>query len=77
MALKFKYPSQAEVPEQHASLYVERDGAFVLDAEGAVEKSKVDEFRTTNLALKNQLAAPALERAPGLLLQRPGPAWPA
>ena len=56
MALKFKYQSKAEVPSEHASLYVERDGAFVLDAEGAVEKSKVDEFRTNNLALKNQLA---------------------
>jgi hypothetical protein len=56
MALKFKYQSKAEVPEVHAALYVERDGAFVLDAEGAVEKSKVDEFRTNNLALKNQLA---------------------
>ena len=39
-----------------AVTYVERDGAFLLDAEGAVEKSKVDEFRTNNLALKNQLA---------------------
>jgi hypothetical protein len=56
MPLKFKYQSKAEVPEQHAALYVERDGAFVLDAEGAVEKSKVDEFRTNNLTLKNQLA---------------------
>src|SRR5688572_238812 len=56
MPLKFKYQSKAEVPEQHAALYVERDGAFVLDAEGAVEKAKVDEFRTNNHALKNQLA---------------------
>ena len=56
MALKFKYGTKAEIPAEHLPLYVEREGAFVLDAEGAVEKSKVDEFRTNNLALKNQLA---------------------
>ena len=55
MALKFRYKSKDEVPAEHAALYVERDGAFVLDAEGAVEKSKVDEFRTNNLVLKKQL----------------------
>ena len=55
MALKFKYPSQDDVPEEHRGLYIERDGAFVLDAEGAVDKGKVDEFRTNNVALKRQL----------------------
>jgi len=55
MALKFKYKSKDEVPADHLGLYVERDGAFVLDAEGAVDKSKVDEFRSNNLALKKQL----------------------
>jgi len=55
MALKFKYKAKDEIPTEHQSLYVERDGAFVLDAEGAVEKSKLDEFRTNNLALKKQL----------------------
>src|SRR5438477_13042640 len=55
MALKFKYKSKDEVPAEHSALYVERDGAFVLDAEGAVDKARVDEFRTNNLALKKQL----------------------
>jgi hypothetical protein len=55
MALKFKYKSKDEVPVEHLSLYVERDGAFFLDAEGAVDKARVDEFRTNNLALKKQL----------------------
>ena len=55
MPLKFKYAAKDEVPAEHVGLYVERDGAFVLDAEGAVEKSKVDEFRTNNVALKRQL----------------------
>ena len=45
MALKFKLKSREEVPADLASFYVERDGAFLLDAEGAVEKSKLDEFR--------------------------------
>ena len=55
MALKFKYKSKDEVPAEHLSFYVEREGAFFLDAEGAVDKSRVDEFRTNNLALKKQL----------------------
>ena len=55
MALKFKFASKEQIPAEHTALYVERDGAFVLDAEGAVDKSRVDEFRTNNLALKKQL----------------------
>lgn len=55
MALKFKYASKGEVPAEHASLYVERDGAFVLDAEGVVDKAKHEEFRQNNIALANQL----------------------
>ena len=54
MPLKFKYQSKEQVPAEHAAFYVERDGAFVLDAEGAVDKSRVDEFRTNNVTLKNQ-----------------------
>ncbi len=55
MALKFKLKSKDEIPAEFHSLYVERDGAFVLDADGAVEKAKLDEFRTNNLGLKKQL----------------------
>ncbi|MBI1178315.1 hypothetical protein GC207_12840 [bacterium] len=51
MALKYKLKSKEEAPAELASLYVERDGAFVLDVEGAVDKTKLDEFRTTNVAL--------------------------
>jgi hypothetical protein len=54
MALKFKYANKQEVPTEHASLYVERDGGFVLDAEGIVEKAKLEEFRTTNVALMKE-----------------------
>ena len=45
MALKFK--SKDEIPAEHLNLHVQRDGAFVLDAEGAVDKAKPEEFRST------------------------------
>jgi hypothetical protein len=35
----------------HLPLYAEREGGWVLDVDGAVEKSKLDEFRNTNVAL--------------------------
>ena len=50
MALKYKYASKDQVPAEHQSFYVERDGAFILDAEGVVEKAKLEEFRATNVA---------------------------
>ena len=55
MALKYKVKSLEELPAEHANLYVEREGAFVLDAEGVVEKAKADEMRASNIALKKQL----------------------
>ena len=54
MALKYRINSKAEVPTEHAALYTERDGAFFLDVEGAVEKAKLDEFRNNNLALAKE-----------------------
>jgi len=51
MALKFKVKSKDEVPAELSNLYVERDGAWVLDADGAADKAKLDEFRANNLAL--------------------------
>jgi hypothetical protein len=51
MPLKYKVKSQAEVPAELQAHYVERDGAWVLDAEGVVEKAKLDEFRATNVSL--------------------------
>jgi hypothetical protein len=51
MALKFKFKSKDEVPAEHLPFYAERDGAWVLDVDGAVEKSKLDEFRNSNVAL--------------------------
>src|ERR1041384_7419074 len=51
MALKFKFKSKDEIPAEHLPLYAERDGAWHLDVDGAVEKSKLDEFRNNNVAL--------------------------
>ena len=56
MSLKFKFKSKDEIPAEHVSLYVERGGAFVLDAEDGVEKAKLDEVRMHNVTLEKQLA---------------------
>ena len=55
MPLKYKYASKDQVPAEHAALYVERDGAFFLDAEGVTDKVKADELRTNNIELRKQL----------------------
>ena len=56
MPLKFKAKSKDEIPAEHQALYVERDGVWVLDVEGAADKAKLDEFRNTNVALLRQAA---------------------
>ena len=56
MALKFKFKSKDEIPAEQQALYVERDGAWTLDVDGAADKAKLDEFRANNIALSNQLA---------------------
>src|SRR5438552_591618 len=55
MALKFKFKSKDEIPAEIAGHYVERDGAWVLDADGVADKAKLDEFRCNNVALLKQL----------------------
>jgi hypothetical protein len=56
MALKFKFKTKDEIPAESQSLYVERDGGWMLDVDGVVDKAKLDEFRANNVALSNQLA---------------------
>ena len=51
MPLKYKFKSKDEIPAEHLPHYAERDGAWVLDVDGAVEKSKLDEFRNSNVSL--------------------------
>jgi len=53
MALKQKYATAAEIPAEVKSFYVERDGAFVLDAE---LHPKVDELRQRNVDLLKEIA---------------------
>ena len=55
MPLKYKYTGKGEIPAEHAALYVERDGAFYLDAEGVVDKAKADEMRNHNIELRKQI----------------------
>jgi len=58
MPLKLKLKSKDEIPAEVQSLYVERDGAWVLDVEGAADavqlRAKLDEFRTNNFALAKE-----------------------
>ena len=54
-ALKFKFTKKDEIPTEYAALYVERDGVFILDVDGAVEREKLDEFRATNKSLLSLL----------------------
>lgn len=50
--LKFLYATQAEIPEKHRDLYTERDGKWYLQVEGAVDASRLTEFRDANTTLK-------------------------
>src|SRR5512138_472153 len=54
MTLKFKIKSKDEIPAGLEAHYVERDGAWVLDADGVADKSKLDEFRAANVALMRE-----------------------
>jgi hypothetical protein len=55
MALKIKYAKKDEIPENLQSFYVEKDGAFVLDAEaGDAGEGKVREFRDRNIHLTQE-----------------------
>lgn len=55
MGLKFKVATLAEIPEAIRSMYKQEGSEFVLDVEGAVDKTKIDEFRNNNILLQQQL----------------------
>lgn len=57
MSLKARVKTLDDVAEAARSLYVEKDGEFVLQIEGMVSKDKLDEFRSTNIDLKKQVEA--------------------
>jgi hypothetical protein len=56
MALQFVLASTDDLPDNIKPLYKKRDdGKFQLDTEGVVDKSKLDEFRSSNVQLKEQV----------------------
>ena len=55
MSLKYKVKSKDEVAPEFLNLYVEKDGVFLLDVEGVADKSKLDEFRNSNVTLLKQV----------------------
>lgn len=57
MKLKFKVTDITTVPEAYRELYTQKDGVWYLDAEGAADKSQVDEFRQNNIELLKKLEA--------------------
>jgi hypothetical protein len=58
MALKYTVSDLNEVGEAVRPFYVKReDGSFVLDADGATDKSKLNEFRQTNVDLMKKMEA--------------------
>jgi hypothetical protein len=55
MALKFKLKSKDEAPVELQNLYVEREGAWLLDVEGVVDSGRLSEFRQTNIRQAKEL----------------------
>ncbi len=55
MALKAIIETKEEIPEGLVDYYVEKDGSYHLSVEGFTEKSKLDEFRNSNIELKKSL----------------------
>ena len=64
MALNFELESLDGLPEAHRELYVQRDGKYVLDVEGAESRTRVTEFRDNNVRLlkENEDLRKAAER---------------
>lgn len=55
MALKYEVDKLDDVDEAIRPLYTEQNGKYVLGVEGVVSRSKLDEFRSNNVSLKEQL----------------------
>lgn len=55
MGLKYQIAKLEDVPEGVRSLYKQEGSVFVLDAEDVVPKTRLDEFRTNNIQLQQQL----------------------
>lgn len=56
--LKYKVAKLEDVEEAHRGFYVQAaDGSFVLNVEGAADKTRLDEFRNNNVDLLKKLDA--------------------
>lgn len=57
MSLKYSVDTLDGVPEAMQSFYTQSDGKYVLQVDGAVPKSRLDEFRDNNTKLKGDIEA--------------------
>ena len=55
MSMKYRAKTKGEIPPEHQSLYVERDGVWTLDVAGALAKSDFPALHTPDVTLVNQL----------------------
>jgi len=55
MQLKFKYNKQEEIPEEYKEFYVDRDGAWSLDVQGATDARQAEQRETELAAERNAL----------------------
>ena len=53
--MKLRLPKPIRNPGRTAAHYTQRDGAFVLNVEGAADPAQLDELHSANLALTKQL----------------------
>lgn len=54
--MKYKYQNQSEIPAELAAHYTQRDGAFVLNVEDAVERSQLDALTRERDQLQQRFA---------------------
>ena len=55
MPLKFRFKAREEIPAKHQALYVERDGAWGLDVEGAVEKTRLADYSVESRSIHSSI----------------------
>ena len=55
MQLKFKYNTQEEIPVEYKEFYVQRDGAWCVDVQGATDTQQVEQREAELCAERNAL----------------------
>lgn len=63
MPLKYRYKTESEIPSDLKSFYVEKDGAWILDAQGVVDADHHRQFITNNSRMMAALGAANAEDA--------------